>query len=76
MSSSEQAPEPIIASSVNTSPVRSANEHEKPRWSKPEISSFKPITDTEGISYTPSDGISNMPFSGLPSGGDVAPTRD
>jgi hypothetical protein len=35
-------------------------EIERPRWSKPEITSFKPITDAEGISYRPSDGISNL----------------
>lgn len=37
-----------------------AHEIEKPRWRKPEITSFKPITDAEGISYQPSDGISNL----------------
>lgn len=29
-------------------------------WVKPEILSFKPIEAAEGISYRPSDGISNL----------------
>ena len=29
-------------------------------WVKPEIVSFAPVKAAEGISYTPSDGISNL----------------
>lgn len=29
-------------------------------WIKPEILSFKPVEAAEGISYRPSDGISNL----------------
>jgi hypothetical protein len=29
-------------------------------WIKPEIVSFKPIEAAEGISYNPTDGISNL----------------
>jgi hypothetical protein len=62
MSSNEQSREPINATDVDPSPSQSANER---RWTKPGISSFKPITDTEGISYMPSDGISNLPANPL-----------
>lgn len=33
---------------------------EKPAWVKPEITSFLPVTEARGISYTPTDGISNL----------------
>ncbi|WP_158241573.1 hypothetical protein [Novosphingobium sp. TH158] len=29
-------------------------------WVKPEIVSFKPVEAAEGISYRPSDGLSNL----------------
>jgi hypothetical protein len=38
---------------------------EKPRWSRPEITSFKPVSDAQGISYFIGDGISNL-TPGLP----------
>ena len=39
-------------------------EHEagaaKPSWSRPEITSFKPVADAQGISYRIGDGVSNL----------------
>ena len=32
----------------------------KPKWEKPEITDFKPITVARGISYRIGDGISNL----------------
>jgi hypothetical protein len=32
----------------------------KQAWVKPAISSFKPVSAAQGISYRPSDGISNL----------------
>ena len=32
----------------------------KPQWSRPEITSFKPIADAQGVSYRIGDGISNL----------------
>lgn len=32
----------------------------KPRWEKPEITDFKPITVARGISYRIGDGLSNL----------------
>lgn len=32
----------------------------KDAWEKPEIVSYTPAKDAQGISYTPSDGISNL----------------
>lgn len=32
----------------------------KPKWGKPEITDFKPITVARGISYRIGDGISNL----------------
>jgi len=32
----------------------------KPRWSRPEITSFKPVADAQGISYRIGDGMSNL----------------
>jgi hypothetical protein len=32
----------------------------KPKWEKPEITDFKPITVARGISYRIGDGLSNL----------------
>ena len=32
----------------------------KPRWSRPEITSFKPVADAQGVSYRIGDGVSNL----------------
>jgi len=32
----------------------------KPQWSRPEITSFKPVADAQGVSYRIGDGISNL----------------
>ena len=32
----------------------------KPRWTRPEITSFKPVADAQGISYRIGDGVSNL----------------
>ena len=32
----------------------------KPRWLRPEITSFKPVADAQGILYRIGDGISNL----------------
>lgn len=39
-----------------------ANDHaeSRPEWIKPEIKSFAPVKAAEGISYTTSDGLTNM----------------
>ncbi len=31
----------------------------KPEWSRPEITSFKPVSDAQGISYRRGDGLTN-----------------
>jgi hypothetical protein len=33
---------------------------EKKPWQRPEISSFKPVSDAQGISYRVGDGINNL----------------
>jgi hypothetical protein len=50
------APEP----ENEAAPVPAATD--KPQWSKPEITSFAPLSDAAGISYRPGDGISNQSF--------------
>jgi hypothetical protein len=32
----------------------------RPKWRRPEITSFKPVSDARGISYRIGDGISNL----------------
>jgi hypothetical protein len=32
----------------------------KPQWTRPEITSFKPVADAQGISYRIGDGVSNL----------------
>ena len=32
----------------------------KKPWERPEIVTFKPVDEAEGISYQPNDGISNL----------------
>ena len=34
--------------------------HEDGGWVKPEVTSYAPVKAAEGISYNPSDGISNL----------------
>jgi hypothetical protein len=31
----------------------------KPEWTRPEITSFKPVSDAQGISYRRGDGLTN-----------------
>jgi hypothetical protein len=33
---------------------------DKPRWTRPEITSFKPVADAQGTSFRPLDGINNL----------------
>lgn len=33
---------------------------EKLRWEAPAVTSFKPVTETQGISYRTGDGLSNL----------------
>jgi hypothetical protein len=33
----------------------------RPRWTRPEITSFKPVADARGISVGDSEGLSNSP---------------
>lgn len=32
----------------------------KPQWTRPEITSFKPVADAQGVSYRIGDGVSNL----------------
>lgn len=32
---------------------------ERPAWTRPEITSFKPVSDAQGISYRRGDGLTN-----------------
>jgi len=48
-----QAPE-------NGQDVRVSLQMSKDAWEKPEIVSYTPAKGAQGISYTPSDGISNL----------------
>jgi hypothetical protein len=32
----------------------------KPQWSRPEITSFKPVADAQGVAYRIGDGVSNL----------------
>jgi hypothetical protein len=41
-------------------PATSPEHVEKPRWTRPEITSFKPVADAQGVSYRIGDGISNL----------------
>jgi len=50
------APEPEFEDKPSPTPS------EKRQWSKPEITTFAPLSDAAGISYLPGDGISNQSF--------------
>jgi hypothetical protein len=33
---------------------------DKPRWTRPTITSFEPVADAQGIAYRAGDGINNL----------------
>jgi len=37
----------------------SAEPTDRPQWTRPEITSFKPVSDAQGISYRRGDGLTN-----------------
>jgi hypothetical protein len=41
-------------------PTPSTEAAVKPRWTRPEITSFKPVADAQGVSYRIGDGVSNL----------------
>ena len=45
---------------VREEPSASAAEPaDRPQWTRPEITSFKPVSDAQGISYRRGDGLTN-----------------
>lgn len=55
----EQSP-PAGAPSNDDYRGRSPETAPKPRWTRPEITSFKPVRDAQGVSYRIGDGVSNL----------------
>ena len=51
----DRLPEPGQAPSSDD-PERAA----KPRWVRPEITSFKPVADAQGIGFRIGDGLNNL----------------
>ena len=55
---SDREPTDVVLPSAASSPL--PERADKPRWTRPEITSFKPVADAQGISYRIGDGISNL----------------
>jgi hypothetical protein len=50
----------ITSKGVGTQEGFQSSSVAKPKWEKPEITDFKPITVARGVSYRIGDGVSNL----------------
>ena len=57
MSPEERAPK---AASTGDGGTHEGDGAPKPKWTRPEITSFKPVADAQGVSYRITDGVSNL----------------
>jgi hypothetical protein len=55
---SDSEPSDVVLPSPTPPPL--SESVDKPRWTRPEITSFKPVADAQGVSYRIGDGISNL----------------
>jgi hypothetical protein len=53
-------PEELGTTPTSMAPGESPEPPPKPRWARPEITSFKPVADAQSIAYRIGDGISNL----------------
>ena len=50
----------ITSKGIDAGQAGDINSTNKPKWEKPEITDFKPITVARGVSRNPGDGLSNL----------------